>query len=52
MLTLCLTFNEQTVQMKKTKKTKKKTAIKDPMLMCDQPVSFNEFNVLALLIRI
>ena len=47
MLTLCLTFNEQTVQMKK-----KKTAIKDPMLMCDQPVSFNEFNVLALLIRI
>ena len=50
MLTLCLTFNEQTVQMKQ--KNKKKQPLKIPMLMCDQPVPFNEFNVLALLIRI
>ena len=34
-------FNEQTVQIKKS------TAVKDHMLICDRPVSFDDFKVLA-----
>ena len=33
--------------MNKLSKSKKSAAIKDHMLMCDQPVSFDDFKVLA-----
>ena len=33
--------------MNKWPKSKKSTAIKDHVLICDQPVSFNDFKVLA-----
>ena len=32
---------------KKRSKSKKSTAVKDHMLICDQPVSFDDFKVLA-----
>ena len=31
----------------KRSKSKKSTAVKDHMLMCDQPISFGDFKVLA-----